>query len=252
MAHVGRLVADADDPVGELASLEGSDLLLAFACLSGVSGAIATFEREHDVHVRTACARMGSSALPLPELRQAVRSHVFAPRAKAQPAIASYSGHGPLGAWFRITTSRVAMMHGRDAGRRRRHESAIEQIAAEIVGGNLLDADPELRVLLERCQQALRAALVTSADRLDGRQRAVLRLSLSERHSVRQIGKMYGVHHSTVARWVRDAYAQLVDGVRQELAQGLGVDEPELQSLMRAVRSHLDFTLNRALAADDG
>jgi RNA polymerase sigma-70 factor (ECF subfamily) len=61
---------------------------------------------------------------------------------------------------------------------------------------------------------------------------------------------LYRVHRSTVARWLADARAALLDETRTEVSQKLGVHRHEVESLMRVVSSRLDLSAGFFLSAN--
>ncbi|MEM6995364.1 MAG: transcriptional regulator, partial [Myxococcota bacterium] len=242
---------DAPDARASLHELETNDLYLACACGAGVPQAIETLETHYRALVGAIARRKAGPGVDEVSLRDHLRRHLFVARPQAPAAITQYSGRGPLGAWLRVTATRAAIGLRREAERERSGRSVEESLGRQLLSAASVAADPELEILLRTCQDVLREALQGSAQELEPRQRTLLRLSLSDRHSVRQLGAMYGVHHATAARWLRDAHAALIDGVRARLGERLGVQSRELLSLMRAVRSRLDLTLSGALGDAD-
>ena len=240
--YLGERVGPDGDAVAALGELETDDLYLACACAQGGAPAIAAFEAKYAPLV-AAAARRTSAGIAPEALQEQLRNHLFVQRPAAPPAIVQYSGRGPLGAWVRVTATRVAIGMRRALQRADAHREADRGFGEQLLRSAVVANDPEIRLLVERCQDALRDALTKAYDGLEPRQRTLLRLALTERHSVRQLGRMYGVHHATAARWLRDAHANLITLVRQHLSRTLGVADEELVSFVRAVRSYLDLSL---------
>lgn len=247
--YVGERVAAEADARTSLAELQTDDLYLACACAKGLPRAIEAFETHYRTLVGAIARRKAGPGVDEFALRDQLRRHLFVARPQAPAAIAQYSGRGPLGAWLRVTATRTAIGLRREAERERSGRSVERSLGHRLLSASSVAADPELELLLRTCQNVLQEALQGSVEDLEPRQRTLLRLSLSDQHSVRQLGGMYGVHHATAARWLRDAHAALIAGVRARLGERLGVQSRELLSLVRAVRSQLDLTLSGALAA---
>lgn len=55
--------------------------------------------------------------------------------------------------------------------------------------------------------------------------------------TIDDIARMFQTHRSTAARWLVDAREALAAGTRQHLSAKLGLGEPQLQSLLRLVRT---------------
>ena len=106
---------------------------------------------------------------------------------------------------------------------------------------------PELGFLRQEQRTEFRAAFEAAARSLTDRQRSVLRQSIVNRLTVRQLARMYGVHYATVSRWITDARNELVGRTRDLLGQRFAVAEAELDEFMGAMTSQLDLTLSRIL-----
>jgi len=70
-----------------------------------------------------------------------------------------------------------------------------------------------------------------------------------ERIGLEQLGQMFGVHGSTVSRWLTALRESVLDDVRARLGERLGMagSFSDVDSLIRAVQSELDLTLSRIL-----
>ena len=237
-----RYLGERCGPDDALSELETDDLYLACACAQGSAAAIAAFEAKYAPLV-AAAARRASAGIEPAVLQDHLRNHLFVQRPASPPAIVQYSGRGALGAWVRVTATRAAIGIRRSLQRASAHRELDRGFGEQLLRSAVITNDPELRLLVERCQDALRSALTRAYEDLEPRQRTLLRLALTERHSVRHLGNMYGVHHATAARWIREAHTNLIALVRQHLTQSLGIPDEDLTSFVRAVRSYLDLSL---------
>jgi RNA polymerase sigma-70 factor (ECF subfamily) len=110
--------------------------------------------------------------------------------------------------------------------------------------------DPELSILRAQYRDTVDAALRAALVGLDARARALLRYQLLDGWSIDQVGKLYGVHRATAARWLADARAALGDAIRTELASRLRIAASEVDSIVRLVQSRVDMSLDRLLVTD--
>jgi RNA polymerase sigma-70 factor (ECF subfamily) len=94
------------------------------------------------------------------------------------------------------------------------------------------------------------AGLRSALARLDARSRALLRYQLIDGWSIDQVGKLYGVHRATAARWLADARQVLGDAIRSELATRLQISTHEVDSIVRLVQSRVDMSLDRLLVPE--
>jgi RNA polymerase sigma-70 factor (ECF subfamily) len=82
---------------------------------------------------------------------------------------------------------------------------------------------------------------------LSPEQRNVLRLHLLDGLNIDQIGLIHQVHRATVARWLARARETVRDDTRRRLAAKIAVDGPELESIVTALHSQLDVSVQRIL-----
>lgn len=235
-----RLPAERD-PAAALPALAVEDLYLAFACALGVAPALDSFARTVLTEVGGHVARFDPSPAFKDDVRQAVAAKLLVAAPGETPAIADYAGRAPLSAWVRIAALRTAL-------NLRRGKAGEVERAAEREVDALADAgDVELDHIRRRYRPAFEAAIARALTALPVRDRTLLRLRLVEGVEVERIATMYGVHRTTVTRWLADARAGLSDQTRSILTAELGATGAELDSLARLVASQLHLSLVRLL-----
>jgi RNA polymerase sigma-70 factor (ECF subfamily) len=235
-----RLPADRD-PADALPELAVEDLYLAFACALGVAPALDAFARTLLAQVDAHVARFDPSAAFKDEVRQTLAAKLLVAAPGATPAIAEYAGRAPLSAWVRIAAIRTALnlRRGKAGEVERAAEREVEQLAEA--------ADVELDVIRRRYRPVFEAAIARALAALPMRDRTILRLRLVEGVEVDRIATMYGVHRTTVTRWLADIRAALSDETRRILIAELGATGADLDSLAGLVRSQLHVSLVRLL-----
>jgi RNA polymerase sigma-70 factor, ECF subfamily len=92
---------------------------------------------------------------------------------------------------------------------------------------------------------ALRDALASVSPRA----RTLLRLHYLDGLTVDDLGRMYGVHRATAARWVAAARETVFDETRQRIEAGLGLGEESAADVVRLVQSQLAVSFHRLLAS---
>jgi len=110
--------------------------------------------------------------------------------------------------------------------------------------------DPELGFLRAQYRETVDAALRAALAGLDARSRALLRYQLIDGWSIDQVGKLYGVHRATAARWLSDAREALGELIRAELAARLRIATEDVDSIVRLVQSRVDMSLDRLLVPE--
>ncbi|MBI5544562.1 MAG: sigma-70 family RNA polymerase sigma factor, partial [Deltaproteobacteria bacterium] len=212
---------------------------LAYGCLQGDPLAVALLQER--------IVALGGPILrrldPSPAFADEVRQHVverllLAGENGASPKLAAYAGRGTLDAWLRPVIRGLALNLRRvEAGRKPAGDEALVDKMADL-------ADPEIEYLRSRYRDDLRAAFCESLKALTARERNLLRLSLLGGVSVRRLGGMYRVGHSTIARWLTEARAKILESTRCALGERLGLSRAEVDSLLRALRSQIDDWLS--------
>jgi RNA polymerase sigma-70 factor (ECF subfamily) len=216
-----------------------ADLRLAEACAAGEAVAVAEF-REQCLPTIDAAIR-GIDRMPdfVDEARQRVFARLLVGAPGQPPRIAAYTGQGPLRRWVRTAATRVALSL-KDEGRRR---EPLEDVADALLDG--VSVDPDVRVAKQRYAAELQAALVSGLAALDPRDRTVLRMHVFDRLNIEAIGKVYGVHRSTVARWIAAARARILDGAARHFERVHGVSAASFAELHTVLVSELDLRLSQ-------
>jgi len=230
-----RVPAEAD-PVVELARFRAADVAVAVGCTEREPAAIEVFRSAVAGTIRSVLAAGDPSAVD--DVFQVLFCRLFLAEADDAPKISGYDGRRDLGPWVRTLARNAAIDHLR----RLRPMSPLEQGHIERVG-EMLD-DQERSYLRDTCWAEFKAALADAFAQLEPRQRNVLRCHLKGLNAER-IGRMYGVHRVTVARWLGAIRFALLEATREGLRERLDGDEAGVDSIVRMVDMDLTASLTR-------
>jgi RNA polymerase sigma-70 factor (ECF subfamily) len=239
-SRVVDLLPGLREGAGSDVEAHASDVYLAAGCLLGIPAALTVLERDYLARVPRFVAPIDRRPEFADEVVQLLRERLLSPESRK---LAAYTASGPLLAWMRISARRLAIDVQRRAGVEARH---VDHRAPEwelVVGA----ADPENDVLRSRYREPLELAIQRAVAGLSSRDRMVLRLYLFGGQNIQQIGKTYGVHRATVARWITAAQEAIVAAVRVELGARFGISGNECDSLARGLRSTLNVSLSGVL-----
>jgi RNA polymerase sigma-70 factor (ECF subfamily) len=213
------------------------DLWLAYACLTGAPEAVAAF--------RALLQRIQTKVLSRWPLHESVR-HEFLQHlltlllvgsAAQPPLLEQYSGLGKLSTWLRLV---VARRSRRFLGVELRYVPFVEGLHDEVF---FVDDELELGFVKSsyraHFREAFRAAI---AEALSAKQRNILRYYLDEELNIDQIGKIYNVNRSTVARWLVKIRTTLLRETRKRLADRLNLSPFEFEKILSIIRSRLHAT----------
>jgi len=241
-AHLGRCGAPIE--IASPASIHAEDLFLAAAALFGDGAAVSKLRATHRPVLAGYLRHIDVSAAFLDEVEQRLWAAALVGAPGAGPKLASYSGQGALAGWIGIAAQRIALMI-------RRHEAAEERAtdgaAAE---AQILAVDPELAFIKGKLRHQFQGALQRGLAALDDRERMIYRLHLVDGLTVEAIGKVYGVSHSTVSRWLAKARESVIREAQRVLRDEMRLSPAEFESVAALVVSQLDLSVSRLLRRD--
>jgi len=222
------------------------DLYLACACAGGDERAVEVFVRGVLPHVEPAVLAAGACGADLEEVKGRVLDALFVTVEGRPRGIAGYAGRGRLRSWVRSIAVRTAMRYLGGELRRDGGGAAPSDILDAL---GAAEVDPELELLRVRFGGAFREAFSAALAGLSPRERNLLRQHYLDELTVDELGALYRVHRATAARWVAAAREVVFDATRARLIDALGVAGADLDSIMRLLKSDLDVSIARWLAA---
>lgn len=238
-------VVDGSRLLANLQALHTHQLYLACACLTGNDAALRAFEDEFLPHVGRVLHGMDKSGTLGDEAKQLLRRRLFVSEQGRPPKIADYLGQGDLQRWVRATAVRLGIDLLR-ASQREDHGREDDAVLAALPAP---EDDPELAHLKKLYGDELKAAFGEVLRALPSRERTILRYHYVDGLNIEQIGRIFQVHKTTSFRWLERARSAIVPATRKGLQRRLGIDRPELDSIMRLIRSQLDLSLQRLLTS---
>lgn len=221
------------------------DLLVAYGAAFGDRGCIEVLERDFFQRLRPMLARLRLSPDALDELAQQLRVELLVARDgdRDRKKILQYSGQGPLGGFLRAVATRAALSD------LRRAPAASAPNEGDFDGelmGFATSEDDTLKSLHRLHGKALGDALRASVKGLPARDRNLLRMYVLDGANIETIGRVYGVHRATVARWISEIRIRLAREARDRMTPL--VSASEAVSIARLCFSQLDLSLDRLLA----
>jgi RNA polymerase sigma-70 factor, ECF subfamily len=227
-------------PLTSLAELHTSDVYLVAACLEGDGAALEVFSQTLLPKACASIQRIELSSGLLRETTQVLRARLLVAPPGAGPTLGTYTGRGPLLHWLRAMAVREALkLRAREQRRVDIEGQALQETSAQ--------RDVELDLVRQLHGHDFAQAFEVAFRALTARERTLLRLHVVDELNIDQLGAFYGTHRTTAFRWLEAAREALALGVRQALAERLGLSGSEVESLLGLVRSQLDVSLRRLL-----
>lgn len=228
--------------VSTLEDARVADLYLACACVLGAPGAAEAFERAYRRDLQLALSRVDVHGHDRDDVLQMLRERLLVGAHDEPPLIGQYGGRGSLGGWLRIVATRSALKIDRGERRREGREAAERD-----AGLGIVELDPELVHLKQLYVREFREAFDAALRGLNDRSKALLRQSIVQKLTVRQIAAFYDVHHATAARWINMARDELIQRTHAALAERLAIDDRSMEDILALIRSSVDLTVSRLL-----
>lgn len=226
--------------IGELPALCAGDLYLAIASTSGDAAAITAVEDLSFGELDHAARKTGATAAQTDDVRSDLRRLLFVAEPTRAAGIATYAGRGSLAAYVRVIATR-ALVRVVQRGRR---EVELEAAVLDEAGPHV---DPVLAQLGAHRETVARAVAEACAA-LDRDDRALLRYAIVEGWSIDRLAALYQIHRTSAWRRVGTARERLGELIRDRVAAHLAIGRDEVDSIVRALQSRVEVSLERVLA----
>jgi RNA polymerase sigma-70 factor, ECF subfamily len=238
--YVGERVPNDAEVVASVRGLRGRDLVLACACFHGSPQALRAFDDAFLAKVPLFLSRLRLTPELVAETRQQLAEKLFVGGDDRLPKIALYGGRGDLHGWVRVAALRTALnLQAREAQPDSLQTDEADHLAVAVAP----ECDPELAFVRAAFVEAFKEALAA----LPRRDRAILRFSFVEHLTPARIGAMYGVHRTTVMRWIDAAQEDVLASTRGKLMDRLRLSPSECDSVLAMVKSRAQITLSSLL-----
>jgi RNA polymerase sigma-70 factor (ECF subfamily) len=241
VVHVAERLPAKSTPAAELPKIRAGDLFIAAACARGEPTGLAELERHFLTRLPQYLGRLARSPEIVDDTRQSLRERLFVAEPGGRPKIAEYDGRGALGAWLRVTATRLALNARRGEQRR---DAAHDRLA----DASEPTPDPELDYLKARHRGDFEAAFKAALGALPRRDRTLLRMHYMDGVGIGQLAALYSVHRVTMGRWLADAQHAALEETRNQLGARLGLPPERCQSLIVELKSRFAITLHSALS----
>lgn len=221
-----------------------AELVLAKALAEGSAEAAAVFESRYLAPLAPRLARMRLSDAELDEVKQRTREKLLVARDGARARIEEYAGEGRLAGLVQVTATREALSLFRE----KRRETPLDEAAL----APAFELDPGIEILKGRAREAFREAFANAVASLEPRQRNLLRLHLLGGVTLEKLAELHGVHRATVVRWLAAAREQVARETERAVGSSLELHGTELASVMNAIRSRMDVSVERLFRSQVG
>jgi RNA polymerase sigma-70 factor (ECF subfamily) len=219
------------------ASSRPAELYIALGCAKGDRHALQTLATEFLGDLAVALRKLETPRIDVDDVKQALLKKLLVVEGKGEPQIAGYSGSGPLKSWLKAAAVRLALNLNRPG----RREDASDDLS--MLDRGALSEAPELRMIKAAHRAQLSQAFTDALTHLEASDRTMLRLHYLGGMSLEALATTYQVHRATAAR------DQVLEETTRLLSERLRLGKPEVQSLMKVLRSNLEISFHRVLSS---
>ncbi|MFT3838093.1 MAG: sigma-70 family RNA polymerase sigma factor [Myxococcaceae bacterium] len=226
------------------ASTRPTELFIALGCAKGDRAALQTLATEFLGDLAMALKKLETPRIDVDDVKQALLKKLLVSEGRAEPQIAGYSGSGPLKSWLKAAAVRLALNLNRPG----RKEDASDDLS--MLDRGALSEAPELRMIKAAHRAQLSQAFTDALSQLEAADRTMLRLHYLGGMSLEALATTYQVHRATAARRLAAARDQVLEETTRLLSERLRLNRPEVQSLMKVLRSNLEISFHRVLSSN--
>lgn len=217
-AMLAKAVAQAGhggDAGGELRFLESlrlEELVLAWACAAGNERAWEVFLNRFRNTLYETAYKIAPTESTGRELADSLYAELYGVDARGQQRTSKlwyYQGRGSLQGWLRVVTAQEYINRYRSVRRETSLDAAVEE------GAQFAAPEPEPVMADPRVEAAVAAELAA----LDPRERFLLAAYFLDHRTLAEIGKLQGVHESTISRQLERITAGARKRMRKRLVE---------------------------------
>lgn len=233
-----------------LDKLKWKELYLTTACASGNESAWELFQSLYADCILKVAYSCSENASDAHELADTLMGDLFLPadsqHSSASSKIAQYHGIGSLEGWLRVIVTRMRI----DRVRSSRKQVPLDELPAEpqqpadsFNAAGLVEMK-EQQIAVSALTESLESALSL----LDDQDKLLIKLYYLQHVSLKELGKLFKVHESTVSRRVEQICRKLQKSVERRLREALHVRPGEIQYIIQAGLSQHEIDLKQILA----
>jgi RNA polymerase sigma-70 factor, ECF subfamily len=204
-----------------LEQLNTEDLYFAIACASGDEAAWNDFMGEYRSFLEGVARKLISNETAAEEIVEVAFAELYGLRGnegRRASKFASYSGRGSLKGWLRAVLFQISIDHHRRHNRfvQPDEDMDLDRLASPAAPVSANAADE----IGDRYREATERALEQALSELEPKMKLMLSYYYYDNLTLKQIGRLFGVHEATASRWL----ARVQKDIRQAVEKILQRD----------------------------
>jgi RNA polymerase sigma-70 factor len=225
-------------------SLNSDDLCMAIACANGDDAAWEDFYRDYRSFMISIARSVTQDGTAAELLADSTFAELYGLRESGGTRVSKfsfYSGRGSLRGWLRAVVFQLSADLYRKTGRFVQTEEAedLEHMAAAPAAQAAIETD----LVGEQYHSAVGSALRKAIDSLETRERLLLAYYYYDEMTLREIGKLFGVHEATVCRWLAKIQKRTRKLIEKGLARDHHFNRTQVTEALQLAAERLDVNL---------
>src|SRR5262245_23712895 len=225
-------------------SLNCNDLCMAIASASGDEAAWEDFYREYRGFMISIARSVTQDATAAEQLADSTFAELYGLRESGGVRVSKfsfYSGRGSLKGWLRAVVFQLSADIYRKTGRFVQTEEAedMEHLAAAPATQLAIETD----LVREQYHVAVGSSVRRALDCLEAREKLLLAYYYYDEMTLREIGKLFGVHEATVCRWLAKIQKRTRKLVEKSLAREHHFNRTQVAEALQLAAERLDVNL---------
>ena len=233
-------------------SLNGEDLCLAVACAKGDEAAWENFFRDYRSYLISIARSVTQDPGAAEQLADSTFAELYGLRESAGARVSKfsfYSGRGSLRGWLRAVVLQLSADLHRKTSRFVQTEEPedLERIATAAVQPTRPAAETEF--IGRRYRSAVSEALRLAVGQIEPRERLLLSHYYYDEMTMREIGRIFGVHEATICRWLTKVQTRVRKLVEKGLAREHRFNRQQVKEAIDFASEAADISIGEYLFA---
>jgi RNA polymerase sigma-70 factor (ECF subfamily) len=233
-------------------SLNGEDLCLAVACAKGDEAAWEDFFRDYRSYLISIARSVTQDAGAAEQLADSTFAELYGLRESGGARVSKfsfYSGRGSLRGWLRAVVLQLSADLHRKTSRfvQTDEPEDLDRIAAAAVHPAPPAAETEF--VGRRYRTAVSEALRLAVGQIEPRERLLLSHYYYDEMTMREIGRIFGVHEATICRWLTKVQSRVRKLVEKGLARDHRFNRRQVKEAVEFAAEAADISIGEYLFA---
>jgi RNA polymerase sigma-70 factor len=228
-------------------SLNCEDLCMATACARGIDEAWEDFFRDYRSYMVSIARSVTQDTGAAEQLADSTFAELYGMRESGGVRVskfAFYSGRGSMRGWLRAVVFQLSADLHRKTGRFVQTEEPedLERMASVLAPAD--NSSVELEFVKDQYRTAISESLRIAVSQLEARERLLLAHYYYDEMTLREIGKLFGVHEATICRWLTKTQTRTRKLVEKSLTRDHHFNRRQVKEAIDLAAEKVDVSIS--------